>query len=113
MQHPIRVRAKAGVLVPVPRLRGGVAQYVGRDIDHDAFKAGETDHEKLYPIRKDPDEFSIPTSGYDVYAEIKRCLREGDLLLEMKAAPAASPAPQSAGDASHTSDPARTSRSKA
>lgn len=85
MQHPIRVRAKTGVLVPVPRLRGGQAEYVGRDVDHEAFKRGETDHEKLYPVKKDPTEYSQKVDGADVFAEIQRALRDGDLLLELKA----------------------------
>jgi hypothetical protein len=127
MQHPIRVRAKPGVLVPVPRLVSSVAQYVNRDINHDGFKPGathETDLEKLYPIRKEPDEISVKTHGYDVYAEIQRSLREGDLLREMKAATVApdppphtpalatSHAPPSAPEPTH-SDPSRHARSKA
>lgn len=45
----INVRAIAGVLVAVPRLRGKTAQYVARRVDHAAFAAGETDNDLLYP----------------------------------------------------------------
>lgn len=84
MQAPIRVRAKAGVLVPVPRLHGGIAQYVGRDIDHEAFKRGETDADALYPPSKDATEFSVKLHGIEVVTEIRRALRDGDLLEERK-----------------------------
>jgi len=93
MQQPIRVRAKPGVLVPVPRLQGGVAQYVGRDIDGEAAKRKEQDNEKLYPISKEPTEFSVLVHGVEVMAEIRRILRDGDLLLEMKAPPSKAPEP--------------------
>jgi hypothetical protein len=92
MQQPIRVRAKPGVLVPVPRLHGGVAQYVGRDIDAEAFQRKETDNEKLYPISKEPTEFSVLQHGVEVMAEIRRILRDGDLLLELKV-PSRAPEP--------------------
>ena len=84
MQLPVRVRAKVGVLVPVPRLGGGIAQYVGRDIDHEAFARNETDLEKLYPISKEPTEFSVAMQGHEAFSEIKRALSQGDLLLELK-----------------------------
>lgn len=91
MQQPIRVRAKPGVLVPVPRLQGGVAQYVGRDIDAEAFARKEQDLEKLYPISKEPTEFSAEQHGVEVMSEIRRIVREGDLLTELKA-PSKAPA---------------------
>lgn len=91
MQAPIRVRAKPGVPVPVPRLRGGIAQYVNRSPNHDAIKEadriGRTDWDKCYPIDAEPSEFSIETHGHDVMNEIRTALRHGDLLLELKAAP--------------------------
>jgi len=92
MQQPIRVRAKPGVLVPVPRLHGGVAQYVGRDIDAQAFERKETDLEKLYPISKEPTEFSVEQHGIEVMSEVRRILRDGDLLTELKA-PSKAPEP--------------------
>jgi hypothetical protein len=85
MQAPIWVRAKAGVLVPVPRLRGAQAEYVNRSFDNEAFKRGEEDNEKLYPIDGDPAMFSPKTSGVEVFNEIKRAVRDGDLLVELKA----------------------------
>jgi hypothetical protein len=88
MQAPLRVRAKPGVLVPVPRLHGGIAQYVGRDVDHDAFKRNETEIDVLYPISKEPTEFSVKTHGPEVMTEIRRAINDGDLLVELKAAPA-------------------------
>jgi hypothetical protein len=84
MQQPIRVRAKRGVLVPVPRLHGGIAQYVGREIDNVAFDRGETDLELLYPISKEFTEFSVKHHGPEVMTEIRRALRDGDLLEERK-----------------------------
>ena len=117
MQLPVRVRAKVGVLVPVPRLGGGVAQYVGRDIDHEAFARKETDLEKLYPISKEPTEFSVSMHGHEAFSEIKRALLQGDLLLELKtpAAPAPVQAPQPTtpqhSDVTTSAEP-RASRSK-
>jgi hypothetical protein len=109
MQLPIRVRAKAGVLVPVPRLHGGIARYVGRDIDHDAFARKEIDNEKLYPISKEPTEFSVQLHGHDVFSEIKRAIAHGDLLVELKTPPA--PAMQPSSDVQTSAEP-RGSRSK-
>lgn len=108
MQQPIRVRAKAGVLVPVPKLVGNIARYVGRDLDHEAFARNETDLEKLYPISKEPVEYSMQTHGFDVFCEIQRALSHGDLLKELKAAP---PAP--VADLNSPTTELRGSRSKA
>lgn len=110
MQLPVRVRAKVGVLVPVPRLAGGIAQYVGRDIDHEAFKRDETDLEKLYPISKEPTEFSVAIHGHEAFSEIRRAISHGDLLVELKA-PAAAPSPQPLSDVTTSAEP-RGSRSK-
>lgn len=113
MQLPVRVRAKAGVLVPVPRLGGGTAQYVGRAIDHKAFEAGETDLEKLYPISKEAEEFSPVVHGHAVFSEIKREIMQGNLLVELKApsAPASAQAPEPAQTEPTSAEP-RAARSK-
>lgn len=87
MQAPIRVRAKPGVRVPVPCLRGGMRQFVGREVDPQAALRGEDDDEILYPISKDATEFSVKTHGVEVMAEIRRALRDGDLLEERKEPP--------------------------
>lgn len=91
MQAPIRVRAKPGVVVPVPRLRGGIAQYVNRGINHEAVKeadrVGRTDWDKCYPIEAEPTEFSVQVHGSEVMTDIRNALRDGVLLLELKASP--------------------------
>lgn len=88
MQVPIRVRAKPGVLVSDPSqkcVHGGVALYVGRDVDHEAHKRGETNWDALYPPKAEPSEYSMQTHGYTVLSEIQRAVREGMLLVELKA----------------------------
>lgn len=100
MQRPIRVRAKTGVLVPVPcqkYMHGGVALYVGRDVNHEAHKSGADDVEILYPPKKDAEEYSVKVHGHHVFSEIQRALNEGSLLRELKDVPAPA-APIAASD---------------
>lgn len=78
-QRTIRVRAKAGVLVAVPRQRAGHGQpamYVGRMVDATAFATGETDADALYPPT-DGQEFTA--DRFDVFSEVQRAVRGGDL----------------------------------
>lgn len=84
MQAPIRVRAKPGVLVPVPCLHGSIAMYVGRGIDHEAIARNDRDDEKKYPVLAEATEFSVAVNGQLVMTEIRNALRCGDLLLELK-----------------------------
>lgn len=91
MQRPIRVRAKTGVLVPVPcqkYMHGGVALYVGRDVNHEAHKSGETDVDVLYPQKKDAEEYSVKVHGHHAFTDIQRALTDGVLLRELKDSPA-------------------------
>lgn len=73
----IRVKAVPGVLVPVPRLRGDTARYVARNIDFVAIQAGQLAHDVAYP----PKPFEEVSSAlFDVFSEICRSVRDGDLL---------------------------------
>lgn len=76
----IKMCAVKGVLVPVPRLAGQVAQYVGRRVDHAIIKAGETDLDKCYP--PDPEENSkfLRSDGNSILTELFRAARHGDLI---------------------------------
>lgn len=95
MKKSFKVRARPGVLVPVPKLAGAVAQYVGRDVAHAEFantqsrfdgmahhpSSIEEDHEVLYPISEEPTTVSVQSHGFHVYEAIARAVRDGDLLL--------------------------------
>ena len=84
MPAPLWVRAKPGVCVPVPDNQSGQPMYVGRSIDYEAFANGETDMELLYPILPDATEYSVALQGSLVFNEIKRAVRDGDLLVELQ-----------------------------
>lgn len=84
MPAPLWVRAKPGVCVPVPNNQSGEAQYVGRSIDYTAFANGVTDMELLYPILPYATQYSVALNGSLVFNEIKRAVRDGDLLVELQ-----------------------------
>lgn len=74
----IRVVAKAGVLCPRPRhgKHGGIAEYVGRGVNHSAIASRDDDVNACYP----PTVEAVPSDNLDIFRHVIGYVRSGDLL---------------------------------